>query len=55
MPVRGRGSDLAIAFGCPHAAKGRIEGFLLLGIREFGDQECVANGNKVFQEGLGHG
>ena len=46
---------LGVAIARPHAAKGRVEGFLLLRVRQFGDQECVADGNCVFQERLGHG
>ena len=46
---------MAVAIGRPHAAKRRVEGFLLLRVRQFSDQECVADGNYVFEERLGHG
>lgn len=45
---------LCIAFACPHAAKGRVEGFLLLARRELGNHQSVANSDPIFQERLGH-
>jgi hypothetical protein len=46
---------LRIAFRRPHTAKGRVEGFLLLGVGQLGDQQCVADGDFVLQERLGDG
>ena len=45
---------MAVAFACPQASKSGRECLLLLRGREFGDQQCVADGDLVFQECLGH-
>src|SRR5208282_2398870 len=47
--------DLAVALACPQAPKCSRECFLLLRSRELGDQQCVADGDLVFQKCLGHG